>query len=125
MRDQTGHACDWLPTLAELTGVKVPDVKLHGRSLVGVIHDGRAAGPHAKHALHWQVGNGPNADWAVREGDWNLIGRTRDTSDGHKPVPVSNFLVNLKADPGETSNLADQHPDVVARLRKLHDQHLD
>jgi arylsulfatase A-like enzyme len=125
VRDQAGHACDWLPTLAELAGVKPPAAKFDGRSLVKVIHDAAAASPHANHPLHWQVGAGPNADWAVRDGDWKLIGRTRDTSDGRQPSPVSNFLVNLKSDPGEITNLAGQHPDIVARLRKLHDAHLD
>jgi len=30
-------------------------------------------------------------------------------------------LSNLKSDIGETKNLADQHPEVVARLRRLHE----
>jgi arylsulfatase A-like enzyme len=125
VREQTGHACDWLPTLAELTGVKLPAVKLDGRSLVKVLREAKAPGPHADHPLHWQVGAGPNADWAVREGDWKLIGSTRDTTDGKQPVKMSVFLANLKSDPAEKTNLADRHPDIVARLRKLHQEHLD
>lgn len=124
-RGQTAHACDWLPTLAELAGVKPPAVHLDGRSLVGVLHDPTAPEPHAGHALHWQVGTGPNAEWAVREGDWKLIGNTRDTTDGRRPTTVSLFLANLKSDPGETHNLAPQHPDMLERLRKLHETHLD
>ena len=31
-------------------------------------------------------------------------------------------LYDLKEDPGETKNVIDQHPDVVARLRKAYDQ---
>ena len=99
--------------------------KLDGRSLVKVIRDAGAASPHADHPLHWQVGAGPRADWAVREGDWKLIGETRDTTDGKQPVTVSLFLANLETDPGEKTNLADRHPDVVARLRKLHQEHLN
>jgi arylsulfatase A len=124
VRDQVGHACDWVPTLAELTRVKSPAVHLDGQSLAAVIRDSQAPGPHGAHPLHWQVGGGPNAEWAVRDGDWKLIGQTRDTSDGRSPVKVTNFLVNLKNDPGEKANLADQHPDVVTRLRALHDKHL-
>ena len=125
VRDQIGHACDWLPTLAELTGVKLPAVKLDGQSLATVIRDPKALSPHADHPLHWQVGTGRNAQWAVRDGDWKLIGSTRDTTDGRQPVQVSNTLVNLKADPSEKSNLASQHPEIVARLRELHDKPLD
>lgn len=124
-RDQLAHACDLLPTLAELTGVSPPDVQLDGRSLVSVLHDPQAASPHEGRALHWQVGEGPNADWAVREGEWKLIGNTRDTSQIDKSSqPIAMFLANIKDDPGETTNLADQHPDLVTRLRKLHDEHL-
>ncbi len=105
--------------------MKLPAAKLDGQSLVKVIRDPKAPSPHADHPLHWQVGDGPNAQWAVREGDWKLIGNTRDTTDGRQPVQISNFLVNLKADPSETTNLAEQQPEIVARLRKLHNQHLE
>lgn len=124
-RDQLAHACDWLPTLAELTSVKLPQTHLDGRSLAAVLRDAKAPSPHADDSLHWQVGEGPNADWAVREGDWKLIGRTRDTSDGRKPQPIADFLVNLATDPGEQTNLAEKHPDILTRLRKLHAEHLD
>ncbi|HVX15145.1 MAG TPA: sulfatase-like hydrolase/transferase [Pirellulales bacterium] len=124
-RDQVAHACDLLPTLAELTGVPIPEVPLDGRSLAQVLRDPAAATPHAGRALHWQVGEGANADWAVREGDWKLIGRTRDTTRGDNQAQrVSLFLANVADDPGETTNLADKHADVVGRLQRLHDEHL-
>jgi arylsulfatase A len=125
VRAQVGHACDWLPTLAELAGVKTPPVKLDGRSLSAVIRDAQLPSPHVDHPLHWQVGNGPNADWAVRDGDWKLIGRTSDTTDGRKPLTVSNFLVNLQTDSAERTDLSDQHPEIVSRLQELHETQLD
>lgn len=125
VRDQVAHACDWLPTLAELTGMKLPKARLDGRSLAAVLRDAKAPSPHENHPLHWQVGAGSNADWAVREGDWKLIGNTRDTTDGQQPVKLIRYLVNLQSDPGETTNLADKHPDIAERLQKLHDRHLD
>lgn len=124
-RGQLAHACDWLPTLADLAGVKPPQTHLDGRSLAAVIQDAKVPSPHENHALHWQVGEGPQADWAVREGDWKLIGNTRDTSsnDGQSSR-VAGFLVNLNDDPGETTNLAGKYPDILDRLRKLHQEHL-
>jgi arylsulfatase A-like enzyme len=103
-----------------------PEVHLDGRSLAGVLRDAQAPSPHAGRALHWQVGRGANADWAVREGDWKLIGNARDTSQGGAPVErIPLFLANLASDPGEKTNLAGAHPDRVERLRRLHKQHLD
>lgn len=124
-RDQLAHACDLLPTLAELTGVKTPDVYLDGRSLAAVLRDASVPTPHVDQALHWQTGAGPNADWAVREGDWKLIGRTRDTTRGDKAAEiVTMFLANIKMDPREIKSFADEHPEIVSRLKKLHDEHL-
>jgi arylsulfatase A len=122
VREQVAHACDWLPTLAELAAVPLPQVHLDGRSQVAVLRDAKAPSPHQHHPLHWQVGMGPKADWAVRDGDWKLIGNTRDTSRPDEPgVRLTDFLVDLSRDPGETTNLAAQHPEVVARLRALHE----
>jgi arylsulfatase A-like enzyme len=125
VRGQLAHACDLLPTLAELAAVKLPASRLDGHSLASVLRRADAPGPHAKSALHWQLGNGANAEWAVREGDWKLVVNTRDTgtADGEWPrVPL--FLANLKEDAAEKTNLADKHPEIVARLRKLHEVHL-
>jgi arylsulfatase A len=125
-RDQLAHACDFLPTLAELAGVKPPAVHLDGRSLVRVLQSATAPSPHAGSALHWQAGSGANAAWAVRDGDWKLIVNTRDTGANdldRGTVPL--FLANLKDDIGERTNLAAKHPDVVARLRQLHETYLN
>jgi len=125
-RAAMAHAADWLPTLAELCRIEPPTVRLDGRSLAAVLRDPKAPSPHDGSSLHWQVGQGPNADWAVREGDWKLIGNTRDTSASDGPSKrVSMFLVNLRDDPGESTDVADKHPDIVAKLRRLHEQHLE
>lgn len=115
-RCQMAHSADWMPTLAELCGVKTPEVKLDGRSLVPALKSSTAPGPHD--ALHWQMGD----SWAVREGDWKLIINARDTTKGDtgkERVPV--FLSNPTADPGEKTNFADQQPELIKHLRQLHD----
>lgn len=90
-----------------------------------VLTDGTASSPHEGKSLHWQVGEGPKADWAVREGDWKLIGRSRDTSEGESKEGLENFLVNLAADPAETTNRASENPEVLERLKRLHEAHLE
>ncbi len=75
VRAQVAYGCDWLPTIAELCGVKVPEVMLDGKSLGTVIRDARAPSPHA--VLQWQIGK----SWAVREGDWKLLFDVEDTTE--------------------------------------------
>jgi arylsulfatase A len=124
-RDQMAHACDWMPTLADLTGINRPPVQLDGHTLAPMLRDRTAPGPPAGRTLHWQVGAGANSEWAVRDGDWKLLGNARDMGPGEagrERIPL--FLANLRDDLSETTNLADRHPDIVERLLRLHEQHL-
>jgi arylsulfatase A len=120
VRDQMATACDWMPTIADLAEVDRPDRKLDGRSIVKVIRSSEAESPHKQ--FHWQSGGGKNPQWAVRDGDWKLIGNPRDTSN-KAPVGKGDqrFLVNLAQDVSEMKNLAADNPDVVKRLEKHHD----
>ena len=118
VRDQIAHACDWMPTIAELCGVKLLDDDIDGKSLAPVIRSAAAPTPHD--ALHWQVGLGHSAQWAVRQGDWKLVGNVQDTSGG--PLNAEDkklFLANLATDIAERRNLAQTHPEVLQRLLKL------
>ena len=121
VRQQIGHSCDWLPTLAELTGIKIQNRDIDGLSLTKVIKDKTATSPHK--VLHWQIGRGKNPRWAVREGDWKLIGNPQDTSN-KAPLTAKDrlFLVNLKESVSEMKNLAETNPEITQRLKKLHDQ---
>ena len=115
VRGQVAHACDWMPTLAELCGVELPKAHLVGHSLVPVLMSAQAPSPHG--VLKWRLGN----QWAVRDGPWKLLHRPNDQADKQKLAPADKewFLANIDADPGERTNLAAKHPDIVARLRKL------
>ncbi len=120
VRGQAAHGCDWLPTIASMTGVPLPlDHPIDGKSLVGVItQDGES--PHE--VLHWYVGRGEKAQWAVREGPWKLIGNPRDPT-AASPLRREDqlFLCNLEQDISEMTNFAEDHPEVVERLMQLHE----
>jgi arylsulfatase A-like enzyme len=114
VRPQMAHGCDWLPTTAELCEIALPKNTIDGKSLVAVVRSAEAPSPHD--VLHWQF----ESSWAVRAGDWKLLHDVLDTTrrfPGERiPGP---FLVNLRGDPGEQTNLAAAHPEVVARLAHL------
>lgn len=119
--NQMAHSCDWLPTLADLAGIELLKNKIDGKNIAPIIRFQKEKSPHT--TLHWQVGKGPNKQWAVREGPWKLIGNVRETSnppnlDADKPAKI--FLSNIEKDPEETTNWAKKFPEVVERLNKTH-----
>jgi arylsulfatase A len=116
VRGQMGVGTDWVPTVAALCNVSLPQERLDGKNLINVIRSEKAPSPHQ--VFHWQF----QEQWAVRDGDWKLIGNPRDTSDkGPLTDEDKLFLVNPAQDPSEMKNLANQQSKIVQRLKKLHD----
>ncbi len=123
VRDQMAVGCDWLPTLADFCDVDRPDRKLDGTSIKPMILDHSVRSPHD--SFYWHLGAGKSPQWAVREGDWKLLGNPQDRSN---TAPLTEddrlFLANLKDDIGERTNLAAKHPQIVDRLQQLRTQYL-
>ena len=100
---------DVFPTAAALSGAEVPAKHaLDGVNIVPYLTGERTGSPHDR--LFWRAGGG--ARFAVREGDWKLV--------GGEGAPTQ--LFNLATDPGEGKDLAAEQPEVLARLRKAYDQ---
>ena len=120
-RAQLAHGCDWLPTMADVCGVKLMEPDIDGRSLAPVLKSADAKSPHD--ILYFQMGEGPNAQWAVRDGQWKLIGNAWDTTqNANGKERLKLFLSDLAHDIGEKKNFATEHPDIVERLSDLHGQ---
>ena len=120
VREQMVHACDWMPTIAELCGVKLLNDDIDGKTIVPIIRSAAAPTPH--NVLHWHLGSDRAAQWAVRQGDWKLIGNAIDTGGGELTTADKKiFLTNLATDLSEKRNLGGEHPDFVQQMQKLHD----
>lgn len=109
-------AFDLAPSLLAIAGVSAPaGVTFDGENLAPVLLGKRTASRNAP--LFWRrppdrkmaYGAGPLPDLAVRDGDWKLL----CDFDGSKPE-----LYHLATDPGEATNLAAKHPELVARLTR-------
>lgn len=125
VRDQMATAVDWLPTLLHYCGIEQPKHKIDGFDLSTVIESESVLSPHE--VFHWQSGRGMGGkpQWAVRAGDWKLIGNPKDTSNKAALSKTDQrFLVNLSEDVGEMNNVAADHPEIVERLEELHDNWL-
>ncbi len=119
MREQFVTGVDWFPTILDIAGVPLPGVRLDGQSIAPILNSASAPGSHATY--HWKLAK----QWAVRDGNWKLIGHPVDTSHKASIGPDDQlFLSDLSRDLTEMHNLASQHPDIVARLTKLHEQWL-
>lgn len=120
---------DLFPLFCDLAGVQPPvNRKLDGENVLPILQGKAVVTPHE--FLYYY--NGTNLQ-AVRERNWKLhLPRTGADqpfwSKPKKPDKKKGFLTldepalfNLRNDPGERRNVAGNHPDVVARLRKQAD----
>ena len=118
VREQLATGCDWLPTLADLCDVPLPQRKLDGKNLSRLLKSNNEPSPHK--SFYWTLGN----QWAIREGAWKLLGNPRDNSN-KAPLGQGDklFLANLEKDVAEMKNLAQEYPETVKRLKVLRDQY--
>lgn len=98
------HVVDMYPTLAAIAGAKMEKNKpLDGMNLWPAISAGTET---PRREVVYNVD--PTAG-AVREGDMKLVWTAG--------LPGKVELFDLAKDPGETSNIADQHPDLVKTMQ--------
>jgi arylsulfatase A-like enzyme len=122
-----GATMDLLPTIASATGAALPTLPIDGVDFTPALR-GEGIEPRATMLCYW----GKSLE-AVREGRWKLHfahnhrtqkgpagqdGESRGESSGK----IEESLFDLATDPGERTNVAAQHPDIVARLKALADR---
>ena len=113
---QVSHI-DLVPTFCQLAGVELPaDRKIDGKSFVSILRSGKGE-THQRYVYHTWDRYFPNPDkrWGVSDQRWKLVTLTPKDA---KPDPARWQLFDLQSDPGEQTNLAKEHPEVVSRLRK-------
>lgn len=119
---------DVLPTVARLAGADLPPRKIDGLDVWPILRGDRVTThPHRAYFIYYNQGD----LLAVRSGDWKLFfphtsqtlagkpGGTQGLPAPYQRLAVGTELYNLRQDPAETSNVIDQHPEVVARLTAL------
>jgi arylsulfatase A-like enzyme len=114
---------DVLPTFAALAGAKIPgDRKLDGADIRSVLLGEPGARPPHEVFFYYR---GLQLE-AVRDLEWKLVLPTSTSATGGKATAKAAVkeaahtrLFNLKNDIGESTDVAEQHPEIVARLEKL------
>ena len=101
---------DWFPTLAQVAGAKIPE----GLSLDGMDLRSALTKPNEhlsrEGLMFWEFA-GYRGQIAVRDGKWKAVRQGVRSKN-----PKSWELYDLDADRAESNNLAEKHPDIVAKL---------
>ncbi|RIV73660.1 sulfatase [Flagellimonas aequoris] len=121
-------AIDLLPTLAELTQASLPKQTIDGKSVWKILTEEQDEPVQEAYFFYYRV----NEMFGVRYGKWKLYFPHRyRTMDGQEPgkdgQPGEYRMVDLKeielydleSDISEVTNVAAQHPEVVAEIEKL------
>ena len=102
--------------MAELTGQSIPE-QTDGISILPTL---LGEGEQLKHDYLYHEfvrGNGKRRSArSIRKGNWKAVQIAGNSGDGQIE------LYNLKEDPGETKNIADQHSEIVANMERLMDE---
>jgi arylsulfatase A-like enzyme len=116
--DELASTMDLLPTFARLAGTKPPtDRVIDGRDIWPLMAGKQGAKSPHEAFYYYQI----DQLQAVRAGKWKLhLPLKVKKRNWGKGIPDSLLqLYDLKADIGETTNIASEHPDVVKRLLTL------
>ncbi|MCP3671525.1 MAG: sulfatase-like hydrolase/transferase, partial [Gammaproteobacteria bacterium] len=112
---------DIMPTLLELTGTPMTDQlkqQVEGRSLVPIFKNPEIEWEDDRHLVHhvgaWLPGEAAQSKYArvsIQNKRFTLVNNKKGEE-----------LFDLKNDPGETTNVIAQYPEVVAQLRAVYDK---
>lgn len=105
---------DVMPTIADVAGID-PPAGIDGISFAPTLFGHPEQQQHHKF-MYWEFG-GYGGQQAVRMGDWK--GVRQNILRRNNPEPLKIELYNLRDDIGESRDVASEHPEIVAQIRKL------
>ncbi len=106
---------DLLPTLADIAGIdQLPEGQVEGRSLVPLLKNSKAKLKDRylfTQGARWKTGSEPTdhmwKSFAVRNARYRLVGPS---------------LYDMKKDPGQITDIAEKHPEIVKSMRSAYEQ---
>ncbi len=122
---------DIFPTVAKLIDGQLPDHRIDGHDIRPLLFgEADARSPHTHFPCYYKNGELQ----AIRDAQFKLVFphkyrslNGRDGKDDGKPIKYDQNLAkfalyDLRADVGETVNVAEQHPEVVVKLARYADE---
>ncbi len=131
VQSEPAMTIDVLPTLARVIGAALPPLRIDGRDIWPLVAcEAGAQSPHEQYFFWYHA----NHLEAMRSGRWKLhfphgyrSMAGRPAGQGGQPgeydygARIGLCLFDLAADPGETRDVAAEHPELVARLMQAAD----
>ncbi|WP_091545713.1 sulfatase family protein [Thermoflexibacter ruber] len=115
---------DILPTLAQITGAKLPNKAIDGKNFLPLLENN----PQAKSPRDFHYFFQIHELQAIRQGKWKLhLPHTYESvekagNDGQRGKTIQKqielSLYDLEKDPSEQENLAKKYPEIVEKLKK-------
>jgi len=125
---------DLLPTFCNLSGAKLPDDRVYDGYDISPLIFG--TGKSRRDVVFYYRGQ---KVYAVRKGNYKAHFITQNEYNSQTAHPVTDppmeitnsptfhetpLLYNLNVDPSEKFNIADEHPEIIAEIRKVLEEHL-
>ncbi|MBU2905320.1 sulfatase [Arenibacter algicola] len=121
-------AIDILPTIAEITGARLPNLTIDGKSALSLLTGESQESPQEAYFFYYRI----NELMGVRYGKWKMyFPHTYRTMDGQEPgkdgLPGEYRMVEMEeielydvtTDISETNNVAEEYPEVVDQIKIL------
>ncbi len=130
VQEKNGMTIDLFPTIAHLTGAKLPEHIIDGKNIWPLIEDPEEGiSPQEAYFIYYNT----NELQAVLMGEWKLyfphryrsLAPGQETPDDGKPIKYemlaieASELYHLKEDISESNNVIDQHPEIVKKMTEL------
>ncbi|MDB4605673.1 sulfatase [Flavobacteriaceae bacterium] len=119
---------DIMPTVAALTGGKLPHYPIDGKSVMQVLSGEKQESPQEAYFFYYRV----NELFGVRYGDWKMYFPHRYRTMAGQPQGADGLpgqyafidiqeieLYHLPTDEAERTNVAQFHPEVVSKIQSL------
>lgn len=126
--NQLASTIDLLPTIAGITGVKLPEKKIDGLDLGPILKGDLLASPRRNFLYYYRK----NSLEAIRRDNWKLVFRHPSRSylnqapglDGFPGAAAENIMMeealhDLRRDPGERYDVKAYYPEIVSELKQL------
>lgn len=111
---------DWMSTLAELAGAKDKGpTRTDGISFAPTLLGEK----QAEREFLYREFPGYGGQQMLRMGEWKLVRMNLEPKNAKgkkaRPGPQTEELFNIGSDPGETTDVAKEHPEIVAKMRAV------